>query len=200
VSATGIGPMKSSTIGLGVAILVAAVAAALFIGWLVRARANAEHLGPHRHTAGWAIPGWFVPFANLAVPGRVVADVWRASPTPRQQYVSTALVTAWWLTATGTWLLYVVGMALRIDTSAPPASSVGGRAAGVEPARATHDRTQRSGALSFGPSPAASNTASGSNCPAGGRPSLRRRRSSAAVGGVSRSFSEYWPAVRPVPP
>jgi hypothetical protein len=113
----------------------------------VRARANAEHLGPHRHTAGWAIPGWFVPFANLAVPGRVVADVWRASPTPRQQYVSTALVTAWWLTATGTWLLYVVGMALRIDTSAPPASSVGGRAAGVEPARATHDRTQRSGAL-----------------------------------------------------
>jgi hypothetical protein len=117
VTATGIGPMKQST--SGVAILISAVAAALFIGWHVRARANAAHLGPHRHSPGWAVGAWFAPFANLAIPGRVVADVWRASATPRQQDVSTAPVTAWWLTAIGTWLLYVVGLAMRIDTSVP---------------------------------------------------------------------------------
>ncbi len=119
VPATGIGPMKSSSIGLGVAVLVSAVTAALFIGWLVRARANVEQTWRHRHTAGWAVGGWFVPFANLAIPGRVVADVWRASAARSGQPGDTALVTAWWLTATGTWLLYVIGLVARIDTSVP---------------------------------------------------------------------------------
>ncbi|MGI5126372.1 DUF4328 domain-containing protein [Pseudonocardia sp. CA-107938] len=119
VSATGIGPMKSSSIGLGVAVLVSAVAAGLFIGWLVRARANVEPFGQHRHTAGWAVGGWFVPFANLAVPGRVVADVWRASAARSGQPAGTALVTAWWLTATSTWVLYVLVMTSRIEPTVP---------------------------------------------------------------------------------
>jgi len=119
VTSIGIRPIKDSIIALGVAMLISAVAAGLFIGWLARARANADQLGPHRFSRGWEIGAWFLPFANLVIPGRVVADVWRASATPRQQYVSTAPVTAWWLTATGTWLLYVVGVAMRIDTSVP---------------------------------------------------------------------------------
>jgi hypothetical protein len=126
VTSVGIRPIKDSIIALGVAMLISAVAAGLFIGWLARARANADQLGPHRFGRGWEIGGWLLPFANLVIPGRVVADVWRASATPKQQYVSTAPVTAWWLTAVGTWLLFVIGLAMRIgaETSTLRTSAV----------------------------------------------------------------------------
>ncbi len=126
VTSVGIRPIKDSIIALGVAMLISAVAAGLFIGWLARARANADQLGPHRFSPGWEIGSWFLPFANLVIPGRVVADVWRASATPKQQYVSTAPVTAWWLTAVGTWLLFVIGLAMRIgaETSTLRTSAV----------------------------------------------------------------------------
>jgi hypothetical protein len=71
-------------------------AIALVIVWFYRARANLDAFAgsvPELRT-GWAIGGWFVPFANLVIPFRVMADIARASlfrnSTPR-------LVWVWWL-------------------------------------------------------------------------------------------------------
>lgn len=49
------------------------ITAVLFITWLWRARKNLDPspcLG-----AGWAIGGWFIPFANFVIPFRVVREV-----------------------------------------------------------------------------------------------------------------------------
>jgi hypothetical protein len=119
VTSIGVRPTKDSVIALGVAMLISAVAAGLFIGWLARARANADQLGPHRFSRGWEIGGWFLPFANLVIPGRIVADVWGVSAAYAGQPVRTAPVTAWWTTAVGTWLLYVLGLAMRIGADTP---------------------------------------------------------------------------------
>ncbi|MFC7512377.1 DUF4328 domain-containing protein [Streptomyces thermocarboxydus] len=46
---------------------------------------NAEVFAPdvQRRTPGWAIGGWFVPFANLVIPRGIAMDVLRAaSRTP----------------------------------------------------------------------------------------------------------------------
>lgn len=84
---------------------IAGIAAAvLVIVWCYRARKNldafpgaAPSLGP-----GWAVGGWFVPFANLVIPYRVVAQIARASlwrsRTPRY-------VMLWW----AAWLAYLLG-------------------------------------------------------------------------------------------
>jgi hypothetical protein len=67
---------------LGVAYLLIFLACAvLVIVWLYRARRNLDAF-PGAHTtmrAGWAITGWLVPFVNLVVPARVMANVARAS-------------------------------------------------------------------------------------------------------------------------
>ncbi|MEE6257583.1 DUF4328 domain-containing protein [Plantactinospora sonchi] len=72
------------------------LAAVLVIVWFYRVRDNLDAFAgsaPELRT-GWAIGGWFVPFANLVIPFRVMADVARVSlfrpGTP-------GLVWAWWL-------------------------------------------------------------------------------------------------------
>ncbi|HEX5542115.1 MAG TPA: DUF4328 domain-containing protein [Micromonospora sp.] len=70
-------------------------AAVLVIVWFYRARVNLDAFpgaGPTM-AAGWAIGGWFVPFANFVIPCRVMANLardslWRAR-TP-------VLVGVWW--------------------------------------------------------------------------------------------------------
>ncbi|WP_225854596.1 DUF4328 domain-containing protein [Micromonospora sp. ALFpr18c] len=56
-------------------------AGVLVIIWTWRARKNTDAFPGALPTlgAGWAIAGWLVPFANLAVPARVVANVARDS-------------------------------------------------------------------------------------------------------------------------
>src|SRR4051812_34981457 len=79
----------------------------LWMIWMYRAAANAEmfSLARQRFGKGFAIGGWFIPFANLVIPGLQMADIWRGSPgpdapgTPRR---STALV--WWW-----WIIFLVG-------------------------------------------------------------------------------------------
>lgn len=119
VSATGIGPIKDSSIGLGLAVLISAVAAAFFLGWLARARANAEVLStaPHRHGRGWVVGAWFVPFANLVIPARVVADVWRASAPPDAADRDGGPVYLWWIAAICTWALFDVALAVRTSST-----------------------------------------------------------------------------------
>lgn len=76
----------------------------LVIIWFYRARKNLDAFpgaGPTM-AAGWAIGGWFVPFANLVIPCRVMANIardslWKISTPP--------LVGIWW----AGWLLYGIG-------------------------------------------------------------------------------------------
>ena len=60
---------------LGLVILV------LFIIWFWRAAKNNEALGRvgARLGPGWAIGGWFIPFANLVIPVLILQDLWRGA-------------------------------------------------------------------------------------------------------------------------
>ncbi|MET8897495.1 DUF4328 domain-containing protein [Streptomyces albogriseolus] len=78
--------------------------ATLFIIWFHRVRHNAEVFAPdvQCRRPGWAIGGWFIPFANLWIPRGIAQDVLRASqPDPYASEVRhQGLLNAWW----GTWI------------------------------------------------------------------------------------------------
>jgi hypothetical protein len=68
----------------------------LTITWLWRARKNLDAFPDAQPilSAGWAIGGWFLPFANAVIPGRLMANVARQSH--RERWVSVVSV-FWWL-------------------------------------------------------------------------------------------------------
>jgi hypothetical protein len=70
---------------------------ALVIGWLYLARDNFDRRGDGsvEWKKGWTIGGWFVPLANLVIPNRVVAELYRRS-APDGAWPSDRLVNAWW--------------------------------------------------------------------------------------------------------
>ena len=89
--------------GLMIALVAAGV---VFIGWLWRARGNAELFcyGQHRRGRGWVIGGWFCPVVNFWFPKQIVDDVIAASDprTPPlfpdlRRIPRHGLVLAWWL-------------------------------------------------------------------------------------------------------
>jgi hypothetical protein len=87
---------------LGVIYMVALVAAGvLVIIWLWRARKNLDAFpgAPRGMRAGWAIGGWFIPFANLVIPFRVTATVARASLWRSK----TPPLVGWW------WAMWILG-------------------------------------------------------------------------------------------
>ncbi|WP_430500010.1 DUF4328 domain-containing protein [Micromonospora trifolii] len=90
-------------------------AAVLVIIWTWRARKNIEAFPGALPTlgAGWAIAGWLVPFANLVVPARVVANVARDSLWRR---FTPTLVAVWW----SAWLVFSIGerVVSRLDSRA----------------------------------------------------------------------------------
>jgi hypothetical protein len=82
--------------------------AVLVIVWSWKAHRAAAGLGagPRRWASGWAIGGWFIPFANIVIPKLVLSETERIATTPRAgrrlaadwhgRKVS-ALGTAWWV-------------------------------------------------------------------------------------------------------
>ncbi|WP_424217123.1 DUF4328 domain-containing protein (plasmid) [Streptomyces sp. BI20] len=76
--------------------------AAVFLVWFHRVRGNGQIFRPNAFTQspGWAIGGWFIPFANLWLPLRTAREIWTAStrldPTGTLVRTSTTPVTAWW--------------------------------------------------------------------------------------------------------
>jgi hypothetical protein len=78
-----------------------------FIWWTRRATCNVSALGARNpdFSPGWAVGGWFVPFANWVQPLRVLNQAWRASDdklpveeSTAWEYVSvTPLLLIWWL-------------------------------------------------------------------------------------------------------
>lgn len=91
-------------------LLVLLITAVLFFVWLHRVNKNLRPLGALyvEFTPGWAVGWFFIPFANLVMPYRVVKEVWTKSApdTPGvssalQPTGSAALVGWWW----GVWLI-----------------------------------------------------------------------------------------------
>jgi hypothetical protein len=75
----------------------------LVIVWFYRARKNLDAFpgaGPTL-SAGWAIGGWFVPFANFVIPCRVMANIARDS---LWKHRTPALVGVWWTAWLVSWL------------------------------------------------------------------------------------------------
>jgi hypothetical protein len=94
---------------VSVVIIVAVlVTAAVFITWLYRLRKDAGMFHPQlqERGAGWAIGGWFIPFANFVIPFLVTREVARALALPVGRYdqepKQPPILAAWWA-------LWVVG-------------------------------------------------------------------------------------------
>jgi hypothetical protein len=91
----------------GSAFILAGVAGVLFIIWHYQAYRSIESLAPTgtRWSPGWAVGGWFIPFANLVIPKLVMNEVERVSdPMSEPAPVGTrwmhaplgALGSLWW--------------------------------------------------------------------------------------------------------
>ncbi|MEU5977132.1 DUF4328 domain-containing protein [Streptomyces sp. NPDC047315] len=86
----------------GVLQVVAYLATAVvFIIWFFKARTNADAFAPDlpRMQRGWAIGGWFIPFANLVIPRKVAGDIWAASrrnPYNGHKEQPERLLNFWW--------------------------------------------------------------------------------------------------------
>ena len=65
----------------GLAWLVVLASGVVFLVWFYRAYQAADSRGPlrTRWSSGWTIGGWFIPFANLAIPKLVMNEVDRVS-------------------------------------------------------------------------------------------------------------------------
>jgi hypothetical protein len=75
-----------------------------YLIWIYRSYSNLPAFGNPRHhlgySAGWAVGFWFIPFANLVLPYRIVKEVWEKS-TPFQRTLLGAdqpphWFPAWW--------------------------------------------------------------------------------------------------------
>lgn len=108
----------------GWAVIVSIAITVVLIVFLWRAAKNTALWtdAKARWSPGWTIGAWFIPIANLALPGLVTADVWRRTPQRtlegRDQKVSAGPVGWWWLT-------FVASMAIvRLGTAMTDGSTV----------------------------------------------------------------------------
>jgi Ca2+/Na+ antiporter len=86
----------------------------LFLFWIYRANRNARTLGARemRYTPGWSVGWFFVPFANLVMPYKVLREIWSASSDPGNANAkpSSAIVGwLWFFWLTNYVVTYVVG-------------------------------------------------------------------------------------------
>jgi type IV secretory pathway VirB3-like protein len=115
-------------------VLVYLITVVLFLVWLHRAHKNlpalrAEYL---QYSPGWAVGWWFIPFANLVMPFKVVREVWaESSPDISEEpsFLSESLHRApvyvgfWW----GLWLAmnFVANITSRLFDSTEPDNVIG---------------------------------------------------------------------------
>lgn len=86
----------------GIGLLVSLAITVLFIIWMWRAAKNLPFFGRVRPKfgPGFAIGGWFIPFANFIIPGMQMFDIDKGSgPRLRggERPRGSALVVVWWL-------------------------------------------------------------------------------------------------------
>lgn len=77
--------------------VVALVATVALLGWMFASarRVRRDRPAVLRRGPGWAIGGWFVPFANLVLPAQTMNDLWAAG-TPRPSPPQGGRLVAWW--------------------------------------------------------------------------------------------------------
>ena len=83
--------------------LVFLATAVVFMIWMWRAAANLLVLRRHRprFATGFAVGGWFIPLANLLIPGMHMHDIWKGSGPPPvygERPQGSPLVIVWWVT------------------------------------------------------------------------------------------------------
>jgi len=94
--------------------LVGLVVGPLLLVWFYRAYANLTALGATdlRYSPAWAVGAWFIPFANLVLPKRIAAELWRASERPHNAQHRSAeaprIVSGWWAKWVWSYVLVVV--------------------------------------------------------------------------------------------
>lgn len=109
-------PVKTA---LALTVLSGLPIAVLYIIWSYRARTNIESWqGPRpRLSKGWAIGAWFIPLANLVLPGMVANDIVNGtdprSAHPGGRAGGKGLLWAWWGTWVGSMVLFSIGLSLR---------------------------------------------------------------------------------------
>ncbi|MEU3598305.1 DUF4328 domain-containing protein [Streptomyces sp. NPDC006798] len=86
----------------------------LFIIWFAAARANAAAFAPYidKWGKGFAIGGWFIPAANIAIPRLVAGTIWIASrpdPYAPKSVQRRTLLTVWWTLCVAAYLPWSVG-------------------------------------------------------------------------------------------
>jgi hypothetical protein len=85
----------------------------VFIIWQWRSAKNGTIR--MRYSPGWSIGGWFIPFANLVIPVRVMQDLWQSGDpdardgTEWRQLPRSSLI-GWW------WTAFLAGYILDIGT------------------------------------------------------------------------------------
>ena len=77
-----------------IALLGLVAGAACFIPWFHRAYKNLMTWHVTRFSSGWAIGGWFVPFANLVLPYLIAKEL--ASLSGPKQATPTKALHLWW--------------------------------------------------------------------------------------------------------
>ncbi|MFJ8231592.1 DUF4328 domain-containing protein [Streptomyces sp. NPDC094448] len=97
--------MMIATLLKGLALLVTGV---LFIIWFAVARGNAAVFAPDdtKWGRGWAVGGWFIPFAGLVIPRLVAGAVWNGSRRSLPEGGAAqrpTILTVWWI-------FYVLGL------------------------------------------------------------------------------------------
>ena len=89
--------------GAAVYFLSLVTAVVCFIRWEYRVARNAKRLGTPAFSPWWAVGWWFVPVANLVMPRRVMAELWRASAPDGSS--GPVYLGAWWGIGVGGFLL-----------------------------------------------------------------------------------------------
>jgi hypothetical protein len=96
-TAFGFGWPIEGELGLQAVTVARVLSLTVFIVWLYRAHDNfGRRNNPLEWRKAWVIAGWFVPVANLVVPGQVVKEVYRRS-YPERAWSSVQLVSTWWM-------------------------------------------------------------------------------------------------------
>ena len=96
----------------GVESLLHLVAFICFAIWLYRyTAAMRQQQGQTRYTPGMAVGGWFIPFANFAMPYLSLRDLWDRTPDRGQAPTGGAIVGLWWASY---WLFSIVNAAVKL--------------------------------------------------------------------------------------
>jgi len=86
--------------------LAGLAAAVVALVWIYRTVANVRATGvPMKHSPGWAVGCWFIPFANFVLPYFPMREAWTKS-----RLGSTALLAGWW----AAWVTHFVAMLVLI--------------------------------------------------------------------------------------